>query len=141
MYYLIEWHRETPTVPPVGAVNVPPKIWKIKKIHIFEDFWELFFLIKYIGFSLKYENPKSPTDFCHRKNIFQKKKLIFFFWYVSSPTSENFIAPLLLYNALDQKRSFFVYSYGFGAYSEPTFCVDTKAVKQTVSGKNASGKF
>ena len=33
MSNLNEWHRATPTVPPVGAVNVPPKIRKIQKIH------------------------------------------------------------------------------------------------------------
>ena len=38
MYNLSQWHRETPTVPPVGAVNVPPKIRKILKIHVFEMF-------------------------------------------------------------------------------------------------------
>ena len=32
MYNLSEWHRGTPTVPPMGTVNVPPKIRKIKKI-------------------------------------------------------------------------------------------------------------
>ena len=31
MYNLSEWCRGTPTVPPVGAVNVPPKIRKSRK--------------------------------------------------------------------------------------------------------------
>ena len=47
MYNLSAWHRGTPTVTPVGAVNVPLKIRKIKKNHDFEYFWELFFLINY----------------------------------------------------------------------------------------------
>ena len=47
MYNLSEWHRGTPTVPPVGAVNVPAEN---QKIHIFEDFLGHFFLINYIGF-------------------------------------------------------------------------------------------
>ena len=32
MYNFSEWHRGTPTVPPVGAVNIPLKI-------VFEDFY------------------------------------------------------------------------------------------------------
>ena len=83
MYNLSEWHRGTPTVPPVGAVNAPLIIWKIKKNHIFEDFWELFFLIHYIGFSLKYENPKSSTEFFHRKNHFFRKFSVFYYFIVS----------------------------------------------------------
>ena len=67
MYYLIKWHRGTPTVPPVGAVNVPAENPKIQKIHIFEDFWGHFFLINHIGFSLKYVIPKSSTDFFSSK--------------------------------------------------------------------------
>ena len=67
MYYLIKWHRGTPTVPPVGAVNDPAENPKIQKIHIFEDFWEHFFLINHIGFSLKHVIPKSSTDFFSSK--------------------------------------------------------------------------
>ena len=74
MYYPIKWHRGTPTVPPVGAVNVPAENPKIQKIHIFEDFWEHFFLINHIGFSLKYVIPKSSTDFfIENKKVFEKK--------------------------------------------------------------------
>ena len=73
MYYLIKWHRGTPTVPPVGAVNVPAENPKIQKIHIFEDFSEHFFLINHIGFSLKYVIPKSSTDFfSSKKKVFDK---------------------------------------------------------------------
>ena len=46
MYNLSEWHRGTPTVPPVGTLNVPTENPKIQKIHIFEDFWGHFFLIR-----------------------------------------------------------------------------------------------
>ena len=43
MYNLSEWHRGTPTVPPVGAVNVPAEnTKKINKFHIFEDFPSFF---------------------------------------------------------------------------------------------------
>ena len=103
MYNLSEWHRGTPTVPPVGAVNVPPKIRKIQKMHVFEDFLGHFFLINYIGFSLKYVKPKSSTDFFHRKNrTFPESFHFSCFSYISSPTSESFIAPLLLQPALTQ---------------------------------------
>ena len=43
MYNLSEWHRGTPTVPPVGLVSVPP-ILKTPKIHVFEDIWGTFSL-------------------------------------------------------------------------------------------------
>ena len=103
MYNLSEWHRGTPTVPPVGAVNVPAENQKIQKIHIFEDFLGHFFLINYIGFSLKYVKPKSSTDFFHRKNrTFPEIFHFSFFGYISSPTSESFIAPLLLQPTLPQ---------------------------------------
>ena len=83
MYYLIKWHRETPTVPPVGAVNVPAENPKIQKIHIFEDFWGHFFLINHIGFSLKYVIPKSSTDFFSSKKKFSTKFFIFSFFIIS----------------------------------------------------------
>ena len=44
MHNFSAWHRATPTVPPVGAVNVPPKTRKIQKIHVFEGFWVTFSL-------------------------------------------------------------------------------------------------
>ena len=87
MYYLIKWHRGTPTVPPVGAVNVPAENPKIQKIHIFEDFWEHFFLINHIGFSLKYVIPKSSTDFFHRKQKVFSKKIIFYVFIIFHPQS------------------------------------------------------
>ena len=85
VYNLSEWHRGTPTVPPVDTVNVPPKIRKIQKIHVFEDSWGHFFLINYIGFSLKYVDPKSSIQNFHRKskkneiflNRSQKKNIIY----------------------------------------------------------------
>ena len=78
MYYLSKWHRGTPTVPPVGAVNVPVENPEIEKIHVFEDFWGHFFLINHIGFSLKYVIPKSSTDFFHRKQkVFREKNTVF----------------------------------------------------------------
>ena len=83
MYNLSEWHRGTPTVPPVGAVNVPAENPKIQKIHIFEDFWGHFFLINHIGFSLKYVISKSSTDFFHRKNNFFWKIFIFYYFIIS----------------------------------------------------------
>ena len=83
MYYLIKWHRGTPTVPPVGAVNVPAENPKIQKIHIFEDFWEHFFLINHIGFSLKYVIPKSSTDFFSSKTKSFSKKIHFLFLIIS----------------------------------------------------------
>ena len=107
MYYLIEWHRGTPTVPPVGAVNVPAENPKIQKIHIFEDFWGHFFLINHIGFSLKYVIPKSSTDFFSSKTkSFSKKNHFLCFYHISSPISESFIAQLLLHRALNQKLYF-----------------------------------
>ena len=120
MYYLIEWHRGTPTVPPVGAVNVPAENPKIQKIHIFEDFWGHFFLINHIGFSLKYVIPKSSTDFFSSKtksfsNVFH----FLCFYHISSPISESFIAQLLLHRALDQKYRFFSH---FWQIPIPTFC-------------------
>ena len=109
MYYLIEWHRGTPTVPPVGAVNVPAENPKIQKIHIFEDFWEHVFLINHIGFSLKYVTPKSSTDIFHRKNrTFFENFTFFVFSYISSPISESVIAQLLLHRALDKKFFYFL---------------------------------
>ena len=102
MYYLIEWHRGTPTVPPVGAVNVPDENPKIQKIHIFEDFLEHFFLIKHIGFSLKYVIPKSSTDFFSSKTkSFSKNFHFFIFYHISSPISESFIAQLLQHRGLN----------------------------------------
>ena len=80
MYYLIQWHRGTRSVPPVGAVNDPAENHKIQKIHIFEDFWRHFFLINHIGFSLKYVIPKSSTDFFHRKQkVFRKFSMFYLF--------------------------------------------------------------
>ena len=109
MYYLSKWHRGTPTVPPVGAVNVPAENPKIQKIHIFEDFWEHFFLINHIGFSLKYVIPKSSTDFFSSKTkSFSKKTHFLCFYHISSPISESFIAQLLLHRALDKKTFFFL---------------------------------
>ena len=71
-------------------------------------FWRFlghFFLINYIGFSLKYVKPKSSTDFFHRKNrTFPEIFHFSFFGYISSPTSESFIAPLLLQPTLPQIR-------------------------------------
>ena len=87
MYYLIEWHRGTPTVPPVGAVNVPAENPKIQKIHIFEDFWGHFFLINHIGFSLKYVIPKSSTDFFSSKTKSFSKKYIFYVFIIFHPQS------------------------------------------------------
>ena len=108
MYYLIEWHRGTPTVPPVGAVNVPAENPKIQKIHIFEDFWEHFFLINHIGFSLKYVIPKSSTDFFSSKTKSFSNFLHFLcFYHISSPISESFIAQLLLHRTLDKMHYFF----------------------------------
>ena len=108
MYNLSEWHRGTPTVPPVGAVNVPAENPKNKKIHIFEDFLGHFSLIIYIRFSLKYVDPKSSIQKFHRKfELFSKIFQFFIFCHVSSPISESFIAQLLLHRALDQKVNFF----------------------------------
>ena len=87
MYNLSEWHRGTPTVPPVDTVNVPPKIRKIQKIRVFEDFWGNFFLINYIGFSLKYVCPKSSTDFSIEKIELVHKFLIFHFLVIFHPQS------------------------------------------------------
>ena len=110
MYYLIKWHHGTPTVPPVGAVNVPAENPKIQKIHIFEDSWEHFFLINHIGFSLKYVIPKSSTDFFHRKQKVVQKNHFSFFNHISSPIPESFIAQLLLRCALDKmfEKKFFL---------------------------------
>ena len=122
MYYLIKWHRGTPTVPPVGAVNVPAENQKIQKIHIFEDFWGHFFLINHIGFSLKYVIPKSSTDFFSSKTKSFSKFLHFLcFYHISSPISESFIAQLLLHRALDQKDVFFLHIFG----KIPGFCLRT----------------
>ena len=85
MYNLSEWHRGTPTVPPVDTVNVPPKIRKIQKIHVFEDFGGHFFLINYIGFSLKYVCPKSSTDFSIEKIELFPKFFIFHFLVIFHP--------------------------------------------------------
>ena len=87
MYYLIEWYRGTPTVPPVGAVNVPAENPKIQKIHIFEDFWGHFFLINHIGFSLKYVVPKSSTDFFSSKTKSVSKKIMFYVFIIFHPQS------------------------------------------------------
>ena len=76
-------------------------------------FWRFlghFFLINYIGFSLKYVNPKSSTDFFHRKNrTFPEIFHFSFFSYISSPISESFIAQLLLHRALDKNYIFSAY--------------------------------
>ena len=57
MCNLSEWHRGTPPVPPVGAVNVPPKIWKNMIFRVF-----LWFCV---GFSMIYDANTShqPMDF------------------------------------------------------------------------------
>ena len=108
MYNLSEWHRGTPTIPPVGAINVPAENPKIQKIHVFEDFWGHFFLINYIGFSLKYVDPKSSIQNFHRKfELFSKILHVLCFYHISSPISESFIAQLLLHRALNQKSPFF----------------------------------
>ena len=122
MYYLIKWHRGTPTVPPVGAVNVPAENPKIQKIHIFEDFWEHFFLINHIGFSLKYVIPKSSTDFFSSKTkSFSKKFHVLCFYHISSPISESFIAQLLLHRALDKTLFFFSLSMEIHGFSNTNF--------------------
>ena len=109
MYNLSEWHRGTPTIPPVGAVNVPAENPKIQKIHIFEDLLGHFSLIIYIRFSLKYVDPKSSIQKFHRKfELFSKIFQFFIFCHVSSPISESFIAQLLLHRALDQNVYFSV---------------------------------
>ena len=107
MYYLIKWHRGTPTVPPVGAVNVPAENPKIQKIHIFEDFWEHFFLINHIGFSLKYVIPKSSTDFFHRKNELFRIFSIFIFlsYLMPNPCKWHHVTPSR--PPVRQKSSFF----------------------------------
>ena len=103
-----KWYRATPSVPPVGAVNIPAENPKIQKIHIFEDFWEHFFLINHIGFSLKYVITKSSTDFFSSKTKSFSKNLHFLcFYHISSPISESFIAQLLLPCALNKKVFFF----------------------------------
>ena len=108
MYNLSKWYRGTPTVPPMGAINVPAENPKIQKIHVFEDFGGHFFLINHIGFSLKYVCPKSSTDFVIEKiELFPIFFHFSFFSYISSPISESFIAQLLLHRALDKKRFFF----------------------------------
>ena len=113
MYNLSEWHRGTPTVPPVGGVNAPPKIRKIQKIHVFGHF----FLINYIGFSLKCVRPKSSTGFFIEKiERFSKIFNFPFFSYISSPISESFIAQLLLYRALD-KKLFFLFKFWENPYT------------------------
>ena len=113
MYTISEWHRGTPTIPPVGAINVPAENPKIQKIHVFEDFWGHFFLINYIGFSLKYVDPKSSIQFFHRKfKLFSNFFHFSFFSYISSPISENFIAQLLLYRTLDKKVNLFPTNWG-----------------------------
>ena len=87
MYYLSKYHRGTPTVPPVGAVNVPADNPKNMKIHIFEDFLGHFSLIIYIRFSLKYVDPKSSIQKCHRKFELFSKILYFYFLVVFHPQS------------------------------------------------------
>ena len=124
MYYLIKWHRGTPTVPPVGAVNVPAENPKIQKIHIFEDFLEHFFLINHIGFSLKYVIPKSSTDFFSSKTkSFSEIFQFLCFYHISSPISESFIAQLLLHRALDKKVIIFLL---ISSWRIPTFCGYTR---------------
>ena len=86
-----------------GRGKRPAENPKNPKMHVFEDFLGHFFLINYIGFSLKYVKPKSSTDFFHRKNrTFPEIFHFSFFSYISSPTSESFIAPLLLQPTLIQ---------------------------------------
>ena len=107
MYYLIKWHRGTPTVPPVGAVNVPAENPKIQKIHIFEDFWGHFFLINHIGFSLKYVIPKSSTDFFHRKQNVFRKIFIFYVFIIFHPQSLKVSLRNSFYTARYKKSRFF----------------------------------
>ena len=88
MYNLSKWYLGTPTVPPVGAVNVPSENPKTQKIHIFEDLGGgHFFLIHHIiGFSLKYVIPKSSTDFffIENKKFFEKITFLHFLSYFIS---------------------------------------------------------
>ena len=113
MYYLSKYHRGTPTVPSVGAVNVPADNPKNTKIHIFEDFLGHFSLIIYIRFSLKYVDPKSSIQKFHRKfELFSKIFQFFIFCHVSSPISESFIAQLLLHPRARQKSLFFLQVLG-----------------------------
>ena len=129
MYYLIKWHRGTPTVPPVGAVNVPAENPKIQKIHIFEDFWEHFFLINHIGFSLKYVIPKSSTVFFPSKTKSFSKKNHFLFFIIFHPQSLKVSLRNSFYTARQTKQVFFSHylgkSYGFPVKSYgfpvPTF--------------------
>ena len=121
MYNLSEWHRGTPTVPPVGAVNVPPKIWKIQKIHVFDDFGGDVFLIKFTLYRIfiKICVSKKFNRFFHRKHRTFFEIFHFpFFSYISSPISESFIAQLLLPRALDQKV-YFCYTYSGNPWDFP----------------------
>ena len=80
MHNLSEWHRGTPTVPPVGAVNVPPTIRKILKIHVFDDCWMYFFPYTLYGIFIKIcESKKFDRFFCIEKKYFFRKKCFFMF--------------------------------------------------------------
>ena len=107
MYYLIKWHRGTPTVPPVGAVNVPTENPKIQKIHIFEDFWGHFFLINHIGFSSKYVFPKSSTDIFIEKIELFSNFFIFHFVSIFHPQSLKVSLRNSLCTARQTKITFF----------------------------------
>ena len=107
MYNLSEWHRGTPTVPPVGVVNVPAENPKIQKIHIFEDFWGHFFLINHIGFSSKYVIPKSSTDIFIEKSNFFRKFSIFCFLVMFHPQSLKVSLRNSFYTAPYRKKELF----------------------------------
>ena len=106
MYYLIKWHRGTPTVPPVGAVNVPAENPKIQIIPIFEDFREHFHYKSYRIFIKICDSKKFNRFFFIENKKFFEKNHFLCFYHISSPISESFIAQLLLHRALNQKLYF-----------------------------------
>ena len=58
MYNLSESHRGTPTIPPVGAVNVPPKIQKSMFLKIF---WGNLYFLSYLMYNLSEWHHGTPT--------------------------------------------------------------------------------
>ena len=93
MYNLSEWHRGTRTVPPVGAVNVPPENPKNQENSCFWSFLGHFFLINYIGFWWFSKNFRVyqifKIDFLVDQKIFFVQNFAFDLIYVSSVTENH----------------------------------------------------
>ena len=98
MYNLIKWHRGTPTVPSVGAVNVPRKSEKSRKFMFLKILgggnFSLYIIQDFDDFRRKNTFSKYSKDFLQlTKNIFFIQNVFFDLVYLSSVTESHLEHP------------------------------------------------